>query len=319
MNLHDNTKLFTDILLTTAQHFSISSVYIEKDYWITHVLKQLSQSHHASKVVFKGGTSLSKAYRLTNRFSEDIDVSVIDADSFSGNQLKKLIRQVVKEMTAGLEETVINGTTSKGSHFYKAVYIYPNIATKIAKTAVSSGQLLIEINTYAKPYPYKTKEITNFIYDFLKQTNNGNLIEQYHLQPFPLNVLDKCRTMIEKIISLIRFSFAENPVVELSAKIRHFYDLYYLANDPECSEYLQSALFQKDLSELLIHDQSAFDIPQGWRNKKITDSPLATDFSKFWTHLRKIYRNELETLAFAEIPNEKKVAETFESIIRSWL
>jgi predicted nucleotidyltransferase component of viral defense system len=71
---------------------SIRPEFIEKDYWITRALQQMAQNQSAGKVVFKGGTSLSKAYRLTNRFSEDIDIAVIEADTFSGNQLKMLIR-----------------------------------------------------------------------------------------------------------------------------------------------------------------------------------------------------------------------------------
>ena len=121
--------------------------------------------------------------------------------------------------------------------------------------------------------------------------------------------------MLEKIVSLIRFSFSENPSKELAMKIRHFYDLYYLANDAECAKYLQSFEFQKDLSELFIHDQREFDIPNDWQTKVLKDSPLFNNFPILWTSLRATYRNELTPLAFSEIPNEKLVAESFMKII----
>ncbi len=54
-------------------------MYLEKDYWICRSLKMLSESKEKEVAVFKGGTSLSKAYRLGNRFSEDIDI-VITSD-----------------------------------------------------------------------------------------------------------------------------------------------------------------------------------------------------------------------------------------------
>jgi predicted nucleotidyltransferase component of viral defense system len=107
--LHTDEKLFTDTLLATADYFDISSVYIEKDYWITHTLRRLSQNPNAGKVVFKGGTSLSKAYNLVDRFSEDIDIAVIDAKSFTGNQLKTLIKKVAKDMAADLIEIMVEG------------------------------------------------------------------------------------------------------------------------------------------------------------------------------------------------------------------
>lgn len=47
---------------------------VEKDYWVTHVLWALSRSGIA--LWFKGGTSLSKGFRITNRFSEDLDLVV---------------------------------------------------------------------------------------------------------------------------------------------------------------------------------------------------------------------------------------------------
>ena len=141
------------------------------------------------------------------------------------------------------------------------------------------------------------------------------MIEQYELSPFSINVLDKRRTMVEKLVSLIRFSFEEDTQKALAAKIRHFYDLYYLANDAECSEYINSVDFQKDLPELLIHDQQEFNIPTGWQTKTVKDSPLLTEFPTLWTGLSSTYQSELTPLAFSEIPDEKLVAESFLKII----
>jgi hypothetical protein len=57
---------------------------------------------------------LAKAYRLTNRFLEDIDIAVIDSNSFSGNQQKMLIKRLAKDMAVDLGERVLEGVTSKG-------------------------------------------------------------------------------------------------------------------------------------------------------------------------------------------------------------
>lgn len=309
--LHDNPKLFTDTVLATAEYFSISPAYIEKDYWITNTLRRLSLNPNAEKVVFKGGTSLSKAYNLVDRFSEDIDIAVIDAKSFNGNQLKTLIKKVAKDMTTDLEEIQIDGVTSKGSRFYKAVYTYPDILKPKTKSAISSGNLLVEINSFANPYPYEAKSITSFMEVFLNKTGNQDLIEEYNLQPFEVNVLDKRRTMIEKLVSLIRFSFSENSVVAIASKIRHFYDLYFLANDPECAEYLNSSDFKKDFNELYLHDQEMFAEPVSWVGKAVKQSPLITDFPTLWAKLRDTYNTELSQLAFSQIPEEKDVAKVF--------
>jgi len=314
MKLHTDNERFSALINFTSEHFQISQTFIEKDYWITRALQRMSQNPNAEKVVFKGGTSLSKAYRLTNRFSEDIDIAVIDANSFSGNQLKMLIKRLAKDMANELEEKIVQGETSKGSRFYKAIYLYPNLVGLTSPT-VKAGQLLIEINTYGNPYPYVKQEIASFIADYLTVINRQDLIEEYELKPFSVNVLDKRRTIAEKLVSLIRFSFEEDVQKALAAKIRHFYDLYYLTNDEECAEYINSVDFQKDLSELLINDQQEFDKPTGWQTKTIKDSPLLKEFPTFWTGLRSTYQLELTPLAFSEIPNEKLIAESFIKIM----
>ena len=92
--------------------------------------------------------------------------------------------------------------------------------------------------------------------------------------------------------------------------------MYYLEKDEECSKYLQSLEFKKDLSELLIHDQQKFDEPQDWQTKMVKDSPLIADFPNLWTNLRLIYQKELTPLAFSNIPNEKLIEESFMTIIK---
>jgi len=185
----------------------------------------------------------------------------------------------------------------------------------MAKTAMKSGELLIEINTYGNPYPYVKQEITSFITEYFKAENYINLLEQYGFRPFVLNVLDKRRTMLEKIVSLFRFSFDENPKIELSKKIRHFYDLYYLINNAECAAYIQTMEFMQDLQELFTHDQTEFDIPKGWTDKTIDSSILLTEFSELWNSLNTTYENELSNLAFIEIPDEKQIDKAFMKII----
>ena len=315
MKLHENQPLFAQLLNFAANTLNIRPEFIEKDYWITRALQRISQNGNAEKVVFKGGTSLSKAYRLTNRFSEDIDLAVIDADSFSGNQLKTFIKRLAKDMSADLNELVVPNVTSKGSRFYKAIYQYPNLVG-LTSSAVKAGQIQIELNTYANPYPYINKEISSFLTEYLVTIGRIDLIEQYNLKSFLINVLDKRRTIVEKLVSLFRFSFEANSVKSLSSKIRHFYDLYYLINDDECSNYIQSADFRYDFQELFIHDQQQFSEPDGWCTKTIKDSPLLKDFSGIWLKLSPNYRKELTPLAFSEIPNEVLIGKCFMRILK---
>ena len=113
MILEKQPELLADAIRAASEYYHIARVYIEKDYWISKILQQLSRSVYMENTVFKGGTSLSKGYGLINRFSEDVDVAVL-TQKLSGNQIKTLISKVCKEMTQGLQEQVVPELTSKG-------------------------------------------------------------------------------------------------------------------------------------------------------------------------------------------------------------
>lgn len=323
MNLHENKSLFTDAVLSAAQHLGIKPSYIEKDYWITRTLKQMAEADKDKRAIFKGGTSLSKAHSIGFRFSEDVDVAIADASTISGNQLKMLIRKLAKSMTAGLDEIPMEGVTSKGSRYYKAIYGYDanpefSNAASLEVEPMKIGQLMVEINSFANPYPYVSRPIDNFIGIFLKDVGRDDLIQQYGLGEFPLNVLDAKRTLTEKLVSLLRFSLSDNYRYDLPAKIRHFYDLHYLMQEADCADYIQSQSFRKDLSELLKHDREEFEKPYGWREKSIASSVLVSDFISLWeSTLVTAYNRELPNIAYKEVPTPDIVAESFMKILTS--
>jgi len=97
MTLHHNRELFSEVVIQTAQMMGLPEIYIKKDYWVTYVLKRLSESVYRDRAIFKGGTSLSKAYKLIERFSEDIDLAVVTQGE-SANQIKQLIKKIEKAL-----------------------------------------------------------------------------------------------------------------------------------------------------------------------------------------------------------------------------
>ena len=66
-----------DIVAETAERKGLPEAIIEKDFWVCWMLKQLFSIEALSgRLLFKGGTSLSKIFHAINRFSEDIDLAV---------------------------------------------------------------------------------------------------------------------------------------------------------------------------------------------------------------------------------------------------
>jgi predicted nucleotidyltransferase component of viral defense system len=306
MNLHYNTQLFSQTLRAASQHLKINLRFVEKDYWITLILKKLSDSRFCDEAVFKGGTSLSKGYRLINRFSEDVDLAIVNTTHKTRNEIKTIIRHLEKDITEELTEIQEEGITSKGSRYRKSLFQYPSIQRNDP-----NNRLIVEINSFANPLPYQKRLIQSMVFDFLDQTNNRSFIEAYQLHPFEINILNKEQTLLEKLVSLIRFSLDQDPVPSVSSKIRHFYDLFFLAKDDDCMQCIQSDTFKQQFLTLLEHDRRIFDQPTGWTNRSIAESPLIRNFDSIWSKLKEQYQSELSALAYRPIPDEKEVAQTF--------
>ncbi len=214
------------------------------------------------------------------------------------------------EITGNLVEITWDGVTSKGSRFRKSVFEYESIDSKN-----KSNRLIVEVNSFANPFPYQSMAIKSMINNFLVQTNNTKYIDQYDLQAFSINVLSKEQTMLEKLVSLIRFSYDENPNDSISQKIRHFYDLFFLAKDTKCARFLKSATFKQRFNEILDHDRDLFDKPHVWKYRTISESPLINNFPAIWGKLKSTYKTELSALAYTPIPDQQLISKSFAKIL----
>lgn len=314
MNLHNDKASFSAAIQAASDKLNIFPGFIEKDYWITLVLKRLSESKFNNDVVFKGGTSLFKGYKIIDRFSEDIDIAVLNVSELPGNQVKNLIRDVEKDISSDLSPVSDHVGTSKGSRFRKSYFTYTKTGDGRFYEGISD-KLIIEINSFANPFPYEKREINSLISTSLTMNNQNDLIKKYDLLPFKINVLARQQTMLEKLVSLFRFSFENNPAEGVSAKIRHFYDLHFLLADRNCRLLIDSPDFSDKFNDIWLHDQSVFDDPAGWKNKTVTESPLYLGFPSMWESLKSTYNRELSGLSFKPIPKENLIAESMAYII----
>lgn len=173
----------------------------------------------------------------------------------------------------------------------------------------------MEVVSFANPYPYEKKRIGSLVRDFLLKAGREDMVEQYGLGDFELNVLDVRRTATEKLVSLMRQSLGDDYMGGLRSKIRHFYDLHYLWGDENCRNYLMSEDFKQDFGKLLAEDQARFIEPEGWQQKRIGDSPLLADFNALWKDLQKVYEEELPGLAYRPVPEAALVAESMRQVL----
>ncbi|HUW91754.1 MAG TPA: nucleotidyl transferase AbiEii/AbiGii toxin family protein [Bacteroidales bacterium] len=307
MTLHEDKDAFRDAIRAASDYLGIRDVYVEKDYWVTYILERLSRSPNSKNVVFKGGTSLSKAYNLIERFSEDVDLAILKSVDQTETQVRNMIRSIEKEITSGFEEVNLDGITSKQKNFRKTAFNYERGISSDLKSGIQE-KLILEINSFANPVPFETKAVNSMIAQFLIETENEKAIAKYTLEPFELNVLAPYSTLIEKILSLIRLSFYENVIERLKSKIRHFYDIYVLCECFPCKDYIASKEFKKDFVRMYAEDKTRFDDPDNWLKASYNESPIFASFDEIWSKVKGTYETDFKLLVHGNFPDAGQVS-----------
>ena len=305
MRLHEDEESFSELVQATAEAMGLPQVYIEKDYWITKALKHLSESVYSNEVVFKGGTSLSKAYRLVDRFSEDIDLAVYAG----GKVTKSLLKSVESTVANGLTELTDDPRISKGSKYRKTVYKYPR-TVEGDQFGHASPELLIEVNSFTHPDPNERRGIQTLIAETLVAKDRAELISQFGLEGFYVNVLSVRRTLVEKMLGVIKDSYNENPVGRLSNRIRHLYDICLILRHKEYKAFVQSAEFISLCKVCIADEEAVFIKSPNIFEKSLSDAPLFSEFSNWRPALEATYNNDFAQLVFGEMPEMDEIVNT---------
>ena len=305
MKLHENKTLFRDAVTITAQKLNIPEVYIEKDYWVTYVLHTIYNEAIGQETVFKGGTALSKCFNLVQRFSEDIDLIVLRREGESNNQLTNKIKRISKVVADVLPEIEIKDITQKMGMNRKTAHTYPK------EFRGDYGQvrdiIVLEATWLGYYEPYTTRPVSSYVYEMMIATGQKELAVEYGLLPFNLMVLEPKRTLCEKIMSLVRFSYTETPLEDLKKKIRHTYDIYQLLLDKTLLDFFNSDAFDELLLKVANDDVGSFKNNNAWLKHHPNESLIYANIDKVWHELKETYNGTFRTLVFGEFPSDDKV------------
>ncbi len=312
MKLHENKQLFRQAIEFTAQEKKIPAIYVEKDYWVTYALHTIFKNKIGEEAVFKGGTALLKCYNLIQRFSEDIDLVVLRREGESNNKLTTKIRQISGVVSDVLPEVEVPEITQKMGMNRKTAHTYSKEFTD------DYGQvrdvIVVEATWLGYYEPYTTKAVSSFIYEMMMKTGQQAMTEEYGLQPFEVKVLEPKRTLCEKIMSLVRFSYTEEALKDLQAKIRHTYDLYKLLQDKELSNFFNSPEFDEMLLKVANDDVASFKNNNNWLIHPPNEALIFQELETVWNELQQIYNGDFRKLVFADFPKDTDVLETLQQI-----
>lgn len=269
LKLPPNRRL--EILKQVNNQTGLPLQAIEKDWWVTIVLKAIFTSQYALHFVFKGGTSLSKAYNLIDRFSEDIDLAIDRSflgfeGELSKTQIKKLrkasgyfiINDFRKELNKRLQELDIPAETytlttneniddTSDPHTLELEY----------KTIVEQGdylpqRVLIKIGARSLIEPSEERSIKSII-DETYDT------QKFVMAPFNVSVVIPTRTFLEKAF-LLHEEF-QKPIKKIrhNRLTRHLYDLERLMDHPFGLE----AMKDKELFQIIVNHRTRYTPVRG--------------------------------------------------------
>lgn len=314
MNLHEAPGVYLELIQATAQDRGIPAIYVEKDYWVTRVLKRLSESDHREAVVFKGGTSLSKAHGVIERFSEDIDLAIRDGHDLGDARRRALMRSI--ERVASQDLTYLNGhpLESKHGRFRKTAYSFPT-NTDNAELGQIADTLLIELNSFANPEPSAMMPIGTLIHDFLAGVDRTDLIRQHGLGRFRVQVLRVERTLCEKIMGLVRASHEADPIAEFRRRIRHIYDIVLIMRAKELREFVDSDAFVELIQEVGECDRRSIPGAAAWLDSPLAETMIVADAESLWSRVRSEFHGNFKDIVYGDsVPDNEEVLSCLASI-----
>lgn len=220
MILHKDRFSFLNIIGLIHDVSGIREDIIEKDYYVTLLLKELSEKQENLPAYFKGGTALYKAQKSIRRFSEDIDLTVC-TDNCSGSQAKKRLETATKKYLS-LPRTSRKELEDNRRGSITAVYDYtPAVAVDMKDPLQRFGYVKVEGTSFTVSEPFSTLEIEPILYTYATDEQKNILRERFEVMPFPLKTIRLERIFADKIFAT-EFYYEREMYFDVA---KHIYDV----------------------------------------------------------------------------------------------
>ena len=237
LELPDERK--RQILDEASARLQASPNAIEKDWWVTIVLKAAFNTEYAKDIIFKGGTSLSKSWQLVKRFSEDIDLAINRSTLGFGEQLTITQNKLLKRAGAQFTRTVFKDALEKGLYTLGVPKEMISITAKPPRPnfpEVDPQELSVVYQSVLAHEPYiipivKIEMSVRSITEPAFERNISSLLDEaipgqnYAGETFTVRAIDPRITILEKIF-LMHEEFTK-PVERIRTErmSRHLHDL----------------------------------------------------------------------------------------------
>lgn len=246
---------------------------VEKDFWVTVILQAVFSLPVAQHLIFKGGTSLSKAWGLISRFSEDIDLAVnpIALGAAEGDLTKKQIKKLRKASSLFVSEQLTPMLCAKinemGMSDFLNIEAQPN--GEGDNTYPEPRQIYIRYQSvFEKPLTYLRPDVVlevsaRSLIEPAMPTHVSCILADYiPIQPAcdaVVHTAIPAKTMVEKMFLLHELFSVPGHGTRAERKSRHLYDLYQMMQQ----DFAQEAITNDALWESIRHHREVFTSVQG--------------------------------------------------------
>jgi len=261
------------LLEQAKERFDLPAEAVEKDLWVTQVLKALFTLPMSEHLIFKGGTSLSKAWHLIDRFSEDIDLAVnpVFLGFPEGDLTKKQIKKLRKASSIFVQDTLTeqlrNRIEDMGLSEWLTIepqpngegdYTYPEprqiyIHYRSALTGVSGylrSDIVLEISARSLIEPTSEVDIHSMLSEVVSISDFGDTL-------IVTAVPEK--TFLEKVFLLHELFSVEGQGQKAERKSRHLYDLHKMMD----KDFSLAAVKDDTLWENIRHHREIYTSVNG--------------------------------------------------------
>ena len=246
---------------------------VEKDFWVTVILQAVFSLPVAQHLIFKGGTSLSKAWGLISRFSEDIDLAVnpFALGAAEGDLTKKQIKKLRKASSLFVSEQLTPMLCAKinemGMSAFLNIEAQPN--GEGDNTYPEPRQIYIRYQSvFEKPLTYLRPDVVlevsaRSLIEPAMPTHVSCILADYiPIQPAcdaVVHTAIPAKTMVEKMFLLHELFSVPGHGTRAERKSRHLYDLYQMMQQ----DFAQEAITNDALWESIRHHREVFTSVQG--------------------------------------------------------
>jgi hypothetical protein len=273
-------KLTDDQRRTSLAQAGIKSGIIpkalEKDWWVTLTLKALFQTPYADSLIFKGGTTLSKCWKLINRFSEDIDIAMSPSlfnmtyEATPGSSyLSRLKRNgclfTTHELSKALLEqfealgvpakmiTIEAGEIPLDRRDKDPQELFIKYPSLYAPNPYLADEVKIEVSVRSKLEPYTSVPIRSLLDEYFPN-------KAYAEEPFKVLAVEPRKTFLEKAFLLHeQFHRGETTIIKTERMSRHFHDLSMMMD----TSVYEEALADKELYAAIIEHRRYYNKMRG--------------------------------------------------------